>query len=86
VVNSTIVARGCFGDGFIASNSPKFRNEEEPYGFAVATDSDDDRPVGKLTESDIEMLQCVFPDGWDPRVHDFSDLKSFSSGKCRRKG
>ena len=40
----------------------------------MAADSDDDRPVGELTESDIEMLQRVFPDDQDPRVHEFSDL------------
>jgi hypothetical protein len=74
VVDPQTVARGCFSDGFIASNSPEFRNEEEPYAFAMAADSDDDRPVGELTESDIEMLQRVFPDGRDPRVHEFSDL------------
>jgi hypothetical protein len=74
VVDPQTVAHGCFGDGFIASNGPKFRNEEEPYAFAMAADSDDDRPVGELTESDIEMLQRVFLNGWDPRVHEFSDL------------
>jgi hypothetical protein len=36
VVDSMTVARVCFGDGFIASNSPEFRNEEEPYVFAMA--------------------------------------------------
>jgi hypothetical protein len=39
VVDSTTVARVCFGDGFIASNSPEFRNEDESYVFAMATDS-----------------------------------------------
>jgi hypothetical protein len=73
VVDPQTVTR-CFGDGFIASNSPEFRNEEEPYAFAMAADSDDDRLVGELTESDIEMLQRVFPYGRDPRVHEFSDL------------
>jgi hypothetical protein len=68
------VARGCFDDGFIASNSPEFRNEEEPYDFAMTPDSDNDRPVGELTKSDIEMLQRVIPDHRDPRVHEFSDL------------
>jgi hypothetical protein len=53
VVDPQTEARGCFGDGFIASNSPEFRNEEEPYAFAMAADSDDDRPVGELIESDI---------------------------------
>jgi hypothetical protein len=68
VVDSTTVARGFFGDGFIASNSPGFRNDDRPVG-----DLDDDRPVGELTESDIEMLQRVISDHRDPRVHEFSD-------------
>jgi hypothetical protein len=42
------VACGCFSDGFITSNGPEFRNEDEPYAFAMAADSDDDRPVGEL--------------------------------------
>jgi hypothetical protein len=74
VVDPQTVARGYFGDGFIASNSPEFRNEEEPYAFAMVADSDDDRSVGELIESDIEILQCVFLDDRDPRVHEFSDL------------
>jgi hypothetical protein len=48
VVYSTTVACGCFSDGFITSNGPEFRNEDEPYAFAMAADSDDDRPVGEL--------------------------------------
>ena len=39
-----------------------------------ASDSDDDRPVGELTESDVEMMRRIFPDRCDPRVHEFSDL------------
>jgi hypothetical protein len=74
VVDSTTVARGYFGDGFIASNSPEFRNEEEPYDFAMAANSDDDCLVGELTDSDIEMLQRVILDHRDPRVHEFSDF------------
>jgi hypothetical protein len=74
VVDSMTMPHGCFGDGFIASNSPEFRNEEEPYAFAMAADSDDDRPVGELTKSDIEMLQHVILDHRDPIVHEFSDL------------
>ena len=42
-----------------------------------ALDSDDDRPVGELTESDVEMLRCIFPVRRDPRVHKFSDLAHF---------
>jgi hypothetical protein len=83
VVDPQTVARDCFGDGFIASNNPEFRNEEEPYAFAMAADSDDDRSVGVLTESDIEMLQRVFPDGRDPRVHEFSDLSLSHQANAR---
>jgi hypothetical protein len=43
----------------------------------MAADSDDDCLVGELAESDIEMLQRVFPDDQDPRVHEFSDLSLF---------
>jgi hypothetical protein len=74
VVDSTTVARVFFKDGFIASNSPEFMNEEEPYAFAMAVDTDDDRPVGELTENDIEMLYRVILDHRDLRVHEFSDF------------
>jgi hypothetical protein len=57
-------------DGFRASNSV----DSEPYEIARAVDSDDDRPVGELKESDAEMLRRIFPDCRDPRVHEFSDL------------
>jgi hypothetical protein len=40
----------------------------------MAVDSDDDRPVGELTESDVEMLRRIFPGRRDPIVHEFSDL------------
>ena len=49
-------------------------NDSEPYEMARALDSDDDRPVGELTESDVEMMRRIFPDRRDPRVHEFSDL------------
>ena len=49
-------------------------NDSEPYEMARALDSDDDRPVLELTESDVEMLRRIFPDRRDPRVHEFSDL------------
>ena len=62
------------GDGFRASNSVEIMNDSEPYEMARALDSDDDRPVGELTESDVEMLRCIFPGHHDPRVHEFSDL------------
>ena len=29
--------------------------------MARALDSDDDRPVGELTDSDVEMLRRIFP-------------------------
>jgi hypothetical protein len=86
VVDPQTVARGCFGDGFIASNSLEFRNEEEPYAFAMAADSDDDRPIGELTESDIEMLQHVFPHVRDPRVHEFSDLSLSHQANAEGRG
>jgi hypothetical protein len=40
----------------------------------MATDSDDDRLVGELTESDIEMLKRIILEHQDPSVHEFSDL------------
>ena len=39
-----------------------------------ASDSDDDRPVGELTESDVEMLRRIFLGRRDPRVHEFNNL------------
>ena len=62
------------GDGFRGSNSVEIINDSEPYEMARALDSDDDRPVGELTESDVEMLRRIFPSHCDPRVHEFSDL------------
>ena len=49
------------GDGFHGSNSVEIMNDSEPYEMARALDSDDDRPIGELTESDIEMLRHIFP-------------------------
>jgi hypothetical protein len=49
-------------------------NDLEPYEIARAVDSDNDRPVGELTESDVEMLRRIFPDHRDPVVHEFTDL------------
>ena len=63
-----------FGDGFHGSNSVKIMIDSEPYEMARALDSDDDRPIGKLTESDVEMQRRIFPGRRDPRVHEFSDL------------
>jgi hypothetical protein len=42
--------RACvhFEEGFNVSNSPEFIIEEEPYGVAMAADSDDDHPVCEL--------------------------------------
>nr|TKW40085.1 hypothetical protein SEVIR_1G223100v2 [Setaria viridis] len=62
------------GDGFLGSNSIEIMNDSEAYEMGMALDSDDDRPVGELTESDVEMLRHIFPDRRDPRVHEFSDL------------
>ena len=52
-------------------------NDSEPYEMARALDSNDDRPIGELTESDVEMLRRIFPGRRDPRVHEFSDLAHF---------
>jgi hypothetical protein len=41
-------------------------NDLEPYDMARALDSNDDCPVGELTESDVEMLRRIFPDRRDP--------------------
>ena len=65
------------GDGFRGSNSVEIMNDLEPYEMARALDSDDDRPIGEQTESDVEMLRRFFPDRHDPRVHEFSDLAHF---------
>ena len=61
----------------MAPNSVEIMNDLEPYEMARALDSDDDRPVGELTKSDVEMLSCIFPSRRDPRVHEFSDLAHF---------
>ena len=42
------------GDRFRASNSVEIMNDSEPYEIARAVDSNDDRPVGELTESDVD--------------------------------
>ena len=42
--------------------------------MARALDSNDDRPIGELTESDVEMMRRIFLGRHDPRVHEFSDL------------
>ena len=61
-----------FGDGFRGSNSVEIMHDSEPYEMARAIDSDDDRPVGELTESDVEMMRRIFPVRRDPRVHEFT--------------
>ena len=66
------------GDGFRGSNSVEIMNDSEPYEMARALNSDDDRPVGELIESDVEMLRRIFPGRRDPRVHEFS-VESASS-------
>ena len=51
----------------------------------MSADSDDNRSVGELTHSDIEMLKRVIPEHRDPRVHEFSDLSlshdAFTEGR-----
>ena len=72
-----IAAQVHCGDGFRSSNSVKIMNDSEPYEMARALDSDDDRPVGELIESDVEKLRRIFPDRCDPRVYEFIDLAHF---------
>ena len=50
----TVAAQVLCGDGFCGSNSIEIMNDLEPYEMVRALDSDDDRPVGELTESDVE--------------------------------
>jgi hypothetical protein len=69
------------GDGSHGSNNVKIMNDSKPYEMARALDSDDDRPVRELTESDVEMLRRIFPGRRDPRVHEFSDL-AYSDQAC----
>jgi hypothetical protein len=35
-------------------------DDVEPYEITRAVDSDDDRPVGELTESDIEAIRHIY--------------------------
>jgi hypothetical protein len=53
------------------NDETSYMNEKEPYHIARANDSDDDRPIGELTESDVEMMKHVLP-GVDIRVHEFN--------------
>ena len=69
-----VAAQVHYGDGFHGSNSVETMNGLEPYEMTRALDSDDDRPVRELTESDVEMLRRIFPSHHDPRVHEFRDL------------
>ena len=69
-----IAAQVHCGDRFRGSNSIEIMNDLEPYEMARALDYDDDRLVGELTESDVEMLRRIFPGRCDPRVYEFSDL------------
>ena len=71
---STVAAQVLYGDGFRGSNSVKIMNDLEPYEMTRALDSNDDRPVGELTESDVEILRRIFLGRRDPRVHEFSNL------------
>ena len=59
-----------------ASNSVDvhIENDEEPYEIARAIDSDDDRPVPPLSQEDIELMRCFYPNR-DPLVPEFSDLR-----------
>ena len=68
-------------DGFRGSNSVEIMNDSESYEMSRVLDSVDDRPVGELTESDVEMLRRIFPGRRDPRVQRSC---SFRSGVCRR--
>ena len=74
MVVSTVAAQVHYRDGLRGSNSVEIMNGSEPYEMARALDSDDDRPIGELTESDVEMLRRIFPGCHDPRVHKFSNL------------
>uniref|UniRef100_K3ZJU0 Uncharacterized protein n=1 Tax=Setaria italica TaxID=4555 RepID=K3ZJU0_SETIT len=56
-------------------------NDSDAYEMGMYLDSDNDRPVGEMTESDVEMFRRCFPDRRDPRVHEFSDL-SHSNHAC----
>ena len=49
-----VAAQVHFGDGFHGSNSVEIMNDSKPYEMARALDSDDDRPVRELTESDVD--------------------------------
>ena len=57
---SPVVAQVYCEDGFCGSNSVEIMNDSEPYAMARALDSGDDRPIGELTESDVEMLRRIF--------------------------
>ena len=65
----TVATQVHCGDGFRGSNSVEIMNDSKPYEMARALDSDDDRPIGELTESDVEMLRRIFLGHCDPRVH-----------------
>nr|TKW13910.1 hypothetical protein SEVIR_5G132000v2 [Setaria viridis] len=73
------------GDGLRGSNSVEILNDEDAYEMGVDLDSKDDRPVGEMTESDIEMFRRIFPGRRDPIVHEFSDLtlsdQAFAEGR-----
>ncbi|RCV25031.1 hypothetical protein SETIT_5G133900v2 [Setaria italica] len=47
------------GDGLRGSNSVEILNDEDAYEMGVDLDSEDDRPVGEMTESDIEMFRRI---------------------------
>jgi len=80
-----VAAQVHFGDGFRGSSSVEIIHDSKPYEMARALNSDDDRPVGELTESDVEMMRRIFPGRRDPRVHEFNDLahsdQAFAEGR-----
>ena len=54
-----VAAQVHYRDGFRGSNSVEIMNDSEPYEMVRALDSDNDRPVRELTESDVEMLRRI---------------------------
>jgi hypothetical protein len=63
-----------------ASNSVdvQIEDKEEPYEATRALDSDDNRPVQKITEQEIKLIRRLCLER-DPAVYKFSSL-SHSTG------
>jgi hypothetical protein len=57
-------------------------DDVEPYKVARVIDSDDDRPIRHLIESDIELLRHFYH-GQDPLVNEFSDLSHAHNATTR---